>query len=976
MKSTDDRFAYRSHFLTLAQGRIIPILQTSFWCKFWEPVESANEVFEVLTAADIKSVTDHNQFNFVILVRVLCLKVISLTDSDTKLSHEDTCILLNCVRLLTRLLPFVYELADYKTSIEDDLFWNHSFDLKLGNFIVNSEVLDEKNYLGLHLITSLVQSLFRCGFTVDSNPTNPNDVRCMQIWEPGLGRGGKFKAPNLVHESNRSEILRLIIVLCSSSFYHPTADLVNCGSKFLTVLVTSVPKVEIMCLTYSLINILCRSARPPSENALAYTNSQVLEMRYLYITNSVHLLTAMVTYPLPSEDLLKFLESLPIEAKSYNFPRKYLGKLLKSDELLFIGASILKILKQAIVNSKQAEEYRFSLSRVGQPSLWAPTATILLWELMQCNKNFSTIVGLKYLCELMVALLFSINTYHTNPQHKNLVRVSMYLLLYISSNDSLLDELFDPINTGLYDSLPINFKISPSPVTTRDFMVVQVCRLLLNSINNLSELMLTTLVEILYNMIVISSKEPREYQDDPRRKLHNRNPNGGLSYGACSAITQLVERMSTKRFLMEKPYYANSLALVLRAIVTASIKHQRSSRMLLFSVLKNEKVYNQIWNNIYSFLSEFFNGYTLMNRTSEGNHDDNESIVDPIQPADTLWQINSNESDESAFSSSETESTTNRSLANLSISDPEQKIETIIEEIELVMRPEPLTGMSGRAKEKMPAESPLRRTWGGNDSLRIILTVLIPNLKIVLEDIWNKDEPSVDSYQLVQKIGNTDFSSMIDESRRQINYDFLPDTPLALLKFSWTHLSLGWYISILYNEVYHAIDSCNFFTGNNNKIMKNINDSVATVSKFTSTWKNFLQSSNDNDTPMEIPTEVLKWVGKSLLSHNIWADTTISLFKIEFVYNDGFFNFSKKAQAVPTTPVMHSERSPSLSRRVSDIRSNNVSRGSHVSLNSGLVFGEERDGIQRRPTGSVTSLHSLNTLNRTRSNTPRNSIST
>jgi hypothetical protein len=682
----------------------------------------------------------------------------------------------------------------------------------------------------------------------------------------------------------------------------------------------------------------------------------------------------MVTYPLPSDPQTNFLKSLPVEAKSYNFPRAYLGKLLKEDELLFIGGSIVKLLKMAMVNTKNAEEYRFSLSsRGGQPSLWAPTATIFFWELMQCNKNFQAVIGHKYLCDLMVALVFSVNTYHSNPQHKNLVRVSMYLLLYISSNNSLLRELFEPINPGLYDSVPMNFKISPSPVTCRDFLVVQLCRLLLNSITNLSELMSITLVEILYNLIVISSNEPREYQDDPKRKLHNSNPNGGLSYGACSAITQLVERMSTKRFLMEKPYYANSLALVLRAIVTACIKHQRSSRMLLFSVLKNEKVYNQIWNNIYSFLSEFFNGYTLMSRTSDDNKDDNDSIVDPIQPADTLWPINSNESGESAFSASETESTTNRSLANLSITESEQKIETIVEEIELVMRPEPLTGMSGRVKEKMPAESPLRRTWGGNDSLRIILTVLIPSLKIVLEDIWNKDELTVDSYQLVHKIGVTDFSNMIDESRRQINYDFLPETPLALLKFSWTHLSLGWYISILYNQVYHAIDSCNFFTGNNNKIIKNINDSMAT---FTSTWKNFLQSTNDNETSVEIPTEVLKWVNKSILSHNIWADTTISLFKIELVYNDGFFNFNKKPQAAPTTPVMHSERSPSLSRRMSDIRSNNVSRGSHVSVNSGVVLGEERDSITRRPTGSVTSLHSLNTLNRTRSNTPRNSIST
>ena len=145
--------------------------------------------------------------------------------------------------------------------------------------------------------------------------------------------------------------------------------------------------------------------------------------------------------------------------------------------------------------------------------------------------------------------------------------------------------------------------------------------------------------------------------------------------------------------------------------------------------------------------------------------------------------------------------------------------------------------------------------------------------------------------------------------------------------------------------------------------------------------------------------EALEWVNNSLTNVNCWSDTNIKLFKVENTENNSFFASLNSrlngygqnngtlpgkrpySQAIPSTPGSLND----LTRRFSDFRFNsspNVRSVGASPLPSGLStpIEEQEMYFQRRPyRNSVTSLHSLNTLNRsrsnTRSNTPRNSMS-
>jgi len=294
--------------------------------------------------------------------------------------------------------------------------------------------------------------------------------------------------------------------------------------------------------------------------------------------------------------------------------------------------------------------------------------------------------------------------------------------------------------------------------------------------------------------------------------------------------------------------------------------------------------------------------------------------------------------------------------------------------------------MSQKARDKLPKESPLKRSWGGNDSLRIILTIIIPHLKLTLKEIWSSREgPSIDSFLLVKYIESTDFDKLIQENKGQLNYDFLPTTPLDPLKFNWSHLSLGWYMSLLFGNIYNAGENVKVFTGNKNKIMKNFSSTLVSFSKFTSGWTGLNKQAPGTGSVSNESDVVTSWVGSAVTNTNPWAYTSIKLFKIEPIANEGFFGSANtktvnNIMASPSTPNGVNDMANTLARKFSDFRIRNNSSSSISSMHSANsilntpIDEQEAYFGKYVPRNSVSSLHSLNTLNRSRTNTPRNSV--
>lgn len=169
--------------------------------------------------------------NFKTLIIKTCLLIVehrltarSLSEDDSKLGLE----VLNCVRILTRVLPYVYE-TDVLGRWENETFWRQpdtevlkQYDAKISRYVGTEDTL------GYQLVESLLGLLFYNGFTLpwpESDTTSSRDregVVTYGLWQSGIACDTTVVS-NREFESKRTEILQLLITLQSKGIYLPSS---------------------------------------------------------------------------------------------------------------------------------------------------------------------------------------------------------------------------------------------------------------------------------------------------------------------------------------------------------------------------------------------------------------------------------------------------------------------------------------------------------------------------------------------------------------------------------------------------------------------------------------------------------------------------------------------------------------------------------------------------------------------------------
>jgi hypothetical protein len=149
---------------------------------------------------------------------------------------------LNCVRILTRILPFIYE-ADHLDEWEEKFFWGWR-KKRTRQAQVATEVLfdegrnegEEETHtqtnendrelvkpLAEELVDTLLDLLFYTNFTIPKLATTKAKVT-YAIWQSGVGCNSPLVSSK-EHESNRAEVLRLLLTLTGKSMYMPPSEL-------------------------------------------------------------------------------------------------------------------------------------------------------------------------------------------------------------------------------------------------------------------------------------------------------------------------------------------------------------------------------------------------------------------------------------------------------------------------------------------------------------------------------------------------------------------------------------------------------------------------------------------------------------------------------------------------------------------------------------------------------------------------------
>lgn len=199
-------------------------------------------MFSLFSPVDIRRTRDTALANLETLILAITSRLFILRHHpsfpDPELAPEKDA--LNCIRILTRILPFIYE-ADSLEGWEEKFFWAVRRKRTRKGKLSKPEVLfdeahpevdgeekqqqqEEEEFedakpLAEELIDTLIDMLFFAGFTLPINERSKSKVT-YSIWQSGVGCNTPMSSSKEL-ESNRTEILRLLLTFSSKSMYTP-----------------------------------------------------------------------------------------------------------------------------------------------------------------------------------------------------------------------------------------------------------------------------------------------------------------------------------------------------------------------------------------------------------------------------------------------------------------------------------------------------------------------------------------------------------------------------------------------------------------------------------------------------------------------------------------------------------------------------------------------------------------------------------
>ena len=539
-------------------------LHRTKWLQFWELPESVEDVFSLFSATDIRRTRDSALGNIETLILAVTsrLNVLSSHPSfpDSELAPERDC--LNCIRVLTRLLPFIYE-TDRLSDWEDTFFWGmrrrRTRRPQLPGEVLfdetqtdGSEQHDEEKYedarpLAEELIDTLIDLLFYSGFTTPHLPDTRTKVN-YAIWQSGIGCKASIGTSKEL-ESNRCEVLRLLLTLASKSMYMSSSVLPVQGVKAVTYMATCQDKQVVLSVLCSLLNTTIKynatTWRLPYDHVVWKDPKQSL------VTYSLQLLLVLLLYPVP-EDSQGLIPK--------NYYRHFLGRLHRPEDFQFLAEGMTRILSQPM----QATTTYLPGSQ--KSVRWAPEMIMLFWEILQCNKRFrSFILESNRAHDFIVLMLFYAIEHKADPTKQGVVRMCVFVLQTMSEEPAFgknLNEKFEAQETLPASIRQPNFKGSYA-----DFLIISVHTLITGSKGKL-DAVYPALLAVVNNLAPYAQH---------------------LSMVACSKLVQLFNSTSVPSFLLANDTNHALLQSLLESI-SAIIEHQYTHNPnLVYTILKSRK---------------------------------------------------------------------------------------------------------------------------------------------------------------------------------------------------------------------------------------------------------------------------------------------------------------------------------------------------------------------------------------------------
>ncbi|KAF8921510.1 high-temperature-induced dauer-formation protein-domain-containing protein [Mucidula mucida] len=816
-----EKLAFRSQpsgLIKLATVRNIPETD-SYWNQYTVLFDSASEVYSLITPHDVRRALLDAPENIATLIRVITARLTNLISDHTfptptitaanaiafmKAGNGDrntTKEVLNCLRVLQRVLPVVFEVEGESSVFELQVLWRREevyepedLDSRPPQFVIEDEdASDEesapkpapkprpkstKPALGEKLFGSIVDLLFCCGFTLPTKIQVDHHKINYIIWEKGVGSTSD-PGPNAQYDNNKTEVLRLLLVLLSRQIYVPPSSLFSKPSLYSLHLVQKIPRRDVLTILCSLLNTVMNSHMQVNSslggmagrlpyNHLVFKGE---DTRSNLIGMSLQVLIAALDFQSGSA---KDNGEQPT-AKTNSF-RYFLMKLHRTQDFAFIFDGIMGIYdKQLTTINNVLPGARKSLPYVVE-------ATVLLWKILELNKKFRVFVIEHDKCMDLVGHLLCYNLeIKDKPQQHGICRTLSYIIQSLSAESGFGAKLSKPLTI----QVPSKWAV---PGNAADFMINAIYSIVATTSGSLNAL---------YPALVIS--------------LSNFAPHfKNLSVTTSARLIQLFKSFSNPLFLLADEGHPRLLFFMLELFNGVIFYHLAENPNLIYGILSSHKLFEDLGTFTLSrAVREIKRVQSLKEQQGQGvmksPRGSNENEVRESEKSRLL----ASESQEEMGSSGEA---VDRE-PELSISAPPPMSPTT----ESVIPRESITETSekarGKQKERRSSSTDVEVSLERVAALGIGRNGFVPSQEWVRS--WQQGLP-LDPVMLV-------ISELLPKiqvyhaSRHKTNataaiLDFLgsvtlkevlpPVPPLNPRKFTWSDASMVWLTSLIWGEIY------------------------------------------------------------------------------------------------------------------------------------------------------------------------------
>ncbi|OJD19226.1 hypothetical protein AJ78_00839 [Emergomyces pasteurianus Ep9510] len=812
MGGSESKLAFKQGIFRLSEETSIAA-DDAYWTGFWELPESPDDVFSLFSSADIRRTRDASIANLETLILAVTSRLVVLKNHpsfpDPELAPDRDA--LNCIRVLTRVLPFIYE-SENLEAWEERFFWGRRRKKHRHAQIASQVLFDESGLedemrrpnprehgndfydakpLAEELIDTLVDLLFYSGFTIPKIPNAKGKVS-YSIWQSGVGCNTAMGS-NKELESNRCEILRLLLTLASQSMYMPSSLLPVKGVKAITYLVTCPEKQLVLSLLCSLLNTTIKYN--PTPWRVPYDHVVWKDPKQILVVYCLQFLLALLLYPIPEDG-----RGTPPK----NYYRHFYGRLHRPQDFQFIVEGMTRILNQPM---QATTSY---LPGSHKSVKWAPEMIMLFWEALQCNKRFRCyIIESDRAHDFVILCIFYAMEYKTDTSKLGVVKMCIFVLQTLSVEPNFGKRLNKKFETQ--DTLPQSIRLQNFRGSYADFLIISIHTLLTTSKGKL-DAVYPALLAIINNIGAYCEH---------------------LSATTCSKIIQLFVSMSSPSFLLAND--SNHILLhSLLEFANSVLEHQYSKNALLvYAVLKATKRFEALraftlesgqqeierQNQRRKASSSGGTSDALLSPTISHSGDDNRGSgagQRPLShvPEDGTFAIGDDDSDEEH----EPHNTPSQSPSRENSRAPSVASGTD-ENV-----PPQLRGMSEKARGKMPASQLTFSRQNSTTSLSSYTPTIptssggfVPTTQWI--ESWVPELPLHTIITLISAISphippsalqsslNPDARTFISNlpsfaEEPQVHALLAEPSPIRVHLFEWSPLSLGWYESLLWGFIF------------------------------------------------------------------------------------------------------------------------------------------------------------------------------